>query len=153
MSVKKDNSRLKVADDRQFRATLGGRSHTKVNKDPNFEYRWVITDVGYMKTEDEYERVDQFIDKGWNIVYSEDRPEDERANAPDNDTKNSERLKPVTKRLKGGNFAVLMKCSKEQREKNEKDKATRDNNELLRSVKSVKKQGNNVVVQDHDIEL
>lgn len=140
--------------DRKFRKTTSSaKQFSKMDYDPNYDYRWVITDVGYMKSETEFERVDHFIDNGWDVVYSEERPEDERSVAPDNDTKNSDRLKPVTKKLKGGSMATLMKCLKTRRQENEIEKARRDKEAHDRSAKSIKKQGNEVTVVQPDVDL
>lgn len=151
--MKKQLNETKVSHERKFRTTNGGRLMTRMKSNPNMEYRWVITDVGYLNSEDEFERTDKFIDKGWNIVYSEERPEDQRTNAPDNDTKNSDRLKPVTKRLRGGKMATLMSCTKEQRAENEQAKADADEARRLASVKSIKKQGNKQTIIDHEVDL
>lgn len=137
-----------------LRGTLGRRNYSVIEDDPNYERRWVITDADFgKKYADEYERVEDFIDKGWDVVYSEERPADERANAPDNDKKNSERLKPVTKRLRGGRTAILMKCHKDIRAENEATKAQVDKERLLASIKSMKKKGNEEIYTDHDVDL
>ena len=155
MSTKKEDlkdSRI-VDEKRKFRGKLAGKQPTVKKEDPGYEYRWVITDRDYGKQyNDEYERIEDFIDQGWNVVYSEERPIDERSNTPDNDVKNSDRLKPVTKRTKGGRTQVLMKCSKEQRQENEARKAKTDKARLEASVKSIKREGQNEVVTDHEID-
>jgi hypothetical protein len=124
-----------IAAKRKFRGKLGQRDWSKMEQDPNFEYRWVITT--YKNNIDPYERVEQFIDKGWDVVYSEDRPVDERTNAPDNTKDNSDRLKPVTKRLASGHIQILMKCSKERRQQNEVEKAKKDKQRELASIKKI----------------
>lgn len=136
----------KVSDQRKFRNANSARVATRMTEDPNSEYRWVICETGYMGAEDEYERQDNFIEQGWDVVYSEERPADDRSNSLDNTTKNSDRLKPVTKRTRSGKLQVLMKCSKERREANETAKATRDEERRIASVKSIKRQGNKLKV-------
>lgn len=142
-----------LAEKRKFRGKLGPREWSKMNQDANYEYRWVCTTPGYMKTVDAYERAEGFIDKGWTVVWSEDRPIDERSNKPDNTKENSDRQKPVTKRLADGHTYMLMRCNKEQRKENELAKAELDDKRHQASVKKVNKQGNNITIEQHDIDL
>lgn len=139
------------SEKRKFRGKLGKRNFSVKTADPNFEHRWVITT--YENDADPYERVEKFIDSGWSVVYDDSRPEDERSSAPDNDTTNSERMKPVTKRLRGGHTAVLMKCSREQRAKNELNKAKRDEERRQSMVKRSKKAGSHITSDLEDVDL
>ena len=143
-----------VAEERKFRGSNARHSFSMKNIDKSNTYRWVITT--YPEALDQYERPEYFMDKGWSVVYSEDRPDDNRAAAPDNTTENSDRLKPVTKRLRGGHSAILMKITKEEHQKNIE---TNVNNRIAKenlSRKSIKKRpgiGNELIVTEPDIDL
>lgn len=132
----------------QFRNSLNISEVNKVKKDPNYEYKLVITTY-----EHDPDRVGRYMDNGWDIVFSEDSISDERTNIASE--KSSEgRIRPVTKRLKGGHQAVLMRCSKERRQQNEAAKTARDKEAFLKaSGRKIRKEGSNIIVQESDINL
>jgi hypothetical protein len=152
-SISKDIKEETQDEITKFRGKLGPRNYAALDRDPNFEYRYVITT--YESNLDPYERVEQFLNEGWQVVYSDETPTDERSFAPDNSKETSERLKPVNKRLRGGHNAILLKCSKEQREKNDKKKAQERADMQRRSLnaKSQRQQGNNLKTDLGDVNL
>jgi len=145
-----------LADQRKFRKHNGKRRMAKFKQDPNYEYKYVITDTGYQNADDEFERMEKYLDRGWDVVYADDTIVDARASAPDNSEEKKLRTKPVIKRLRGGHTAVLMRIHKDTRQENcLRDKKEREDR-IRQSVSAkniTKDSANNIHVTGTDVDL
>lgn len=142
-----------VDEKRKFRGGINPRNGQRIERDKTHAYRWVTTDIGYCQAQDEYERVEDAIDRGWQVVYSQERQGDERSFVPDNDKENSERLKPVTRRVRGGYNQVYMKIALDKLAENEAADEAKRKADHHRSVKFVKQSGSDIKVTEQDIQL
>lgn len=119
-----------------FRGKLRVNSIAKISEDANCEYKFVITTYDH-----DPERALRYMDQGWDVVYEESAPLDDRAFVPDKENSDKfGRLKPITKRLKGGHSAILMKITKDQRKENRIERMKRDKARELASIRGAQVQ-------------
>lgn len=113
-----------------FRNKLKVGSILNVTKEKGYQYRWVITTYDH-----DPDRTARFMDMGWDVVYDELDVNDDRAFAPESKGERDKfaRIKPLTKKMKGGHSAILMRITDELKLKNTKDRMVRDKNRELQS--------------------
>ncbi len=88
------------------------------SRDPNYEYKKVCATF-----HEGLARIDRYIDAGWEVVYSNEKLKDDRTmSANQAGSEDSIRTKPVSSTSKSGDTYILMRCTKEQRAKNEQEK-------------------------------
>lgn len=141
MKINKETAREK------FRSTVAIKDVQAItNLDPDYEYKKVCATF-----KEGLGRVDRYIDAGWEVVYSNETPKDDRTIAANQAGKDdSVHQKPVTTTSKGGDSYILMRCHKDQREKNEKIK--HEAREVkFRSQQKLKKQGKDLKITGTDI--
>ncbi len=112
----KDTARQK------FRSSVNIKDISATEMHPDYDYKWV--DLQFTEG---LKRVDRYIDKGWEVIYSKDKPKDDRKNIASQDGKEADlRTSPVTRTTRGGNTQIYMKVLKETRIKNGLESAARD---------------------------
>lgn len=139
-----------------FRKKLAINTFAEFKRKPDREYRWVCTNYEHKQWAEESQEL-HFMNAGWDIEYNEEQPKDDRTFVPDNGQQEDvlARIKPITKRGRGGKTFILMSCSKERRGQNEKEKLRKEDLRLLAATnpKKVTKKGNEISVQLQDVDL
>jgi hypothetical protein len=135
---------------KSFRPTLRVKSIAKMSKeDPNNIYKEVRYDD---RMDPNGERIDRYLEKGWEIVSSDEHLQDDRSNAPKSKEDNKLRPSPSVRSGKGGAQFVLMRKSKEQFQSDEASKVKRYEDRYFRSSsKKVTRDGENVNVTLHEV--
>jgi hypothetical protein len=132
----------------QFRPKLQVSRILAVTKqDPNYLYKAIRFDEHYDPAS---ENIDKYLDRGWEIVSSDEKLADDRTNAPGKQDTNDLRIKPVTQKGKMGAEFVVIKIRKDVDKANRlKDKQKEE--ERFRARTQVKKQGNNEYITGTEI--
>lgn len=131
-----------------FRPALQVKSINQLKKEnPNFHYKLVRYDDALNPDGD---RLDRYLDKGWEIVSSTDTLDDDRSTAPKSKEEDTLRPKPMTKSGKGGAQFVVMRVTKDQFTQNQQERVNRDLDRLAAKTK-VKRSGNNIHITDTEI--
>lgn len=146
MKINKDSAREK------FRSTVSIKSIQAVEKlDPNYEYKKVCATF-----KEGLGRIDRYIDAGWEVVYSDEAPKDDRTiSASQSGKDDGLRQKPVSFTSRnGGDTYILMRCHKDQRTKNEatKYKARKEKFESMQKRKP-KQVGRNITITGDEVDL
>lgn len=134
----------------KFRPTLFVQDiHQVVDQDPAFEYKNVI-----MNYRHENNRVQRYLDAGWEIVLTTVPSKDDRAFTPNS---KDEKLRPqeYLTTTRDGQKQILMRCLRSVRAENEKAKKQYNDDMALamdkrRGANSVRK-GNNIVTTEAEI--
>lgn len=135
---------------KQFRPAMFIQNiHQVEERDPNYEYRNVI-----FTYRTDPNRVQRFLDQGWEVVESTEQLQDDRDFTP-NSKDEKLRPQPIITRTKCGNEQVLLRCLKTRREENElKKKKARDDaqlNALRQRGANVTQRGGETIVTDAEI--
>ena len=123
--------------------------HQVVDQDPAFEYKNVITNFRH-----ETNRVQRYLDAGWEIVMTTTPSKDDRAFTPNS---KDEKLRPQEYRTttRDGQTQILMRCLRTVRAENEKAKKQYNDDMALavnkrRGAETVVK-GNEVITREAEI--
>lgn len=135
---------------KSFRPTLRTKSIGRMTKeDPNNIYKEVRNDD---RLDPNNERIDKYLDNGWEIVSSDETLQDDRSDSPKSKDDTKLRPTPVTRNGKGGASFVLMRKNKEMFFQDEKEKVKRFEDRYFRSnTKKVSRTGDSVNVQLHEV--
>lgn len=135
----------------KFRSSTAIKDIQEIGKkDPNYEYKKVCATF-----KEGLGRIDRYIDKGWEVVYSNEKLSDDRStSASQGGSDTSNHSKPVSSTSKSGDTYILMRCSKEQREinENEKHQVRKTNFEAMQKRKPVQA-GKNLKITGDDVDL
>lgn len=114
----------------KFRSSVSIKDIGQVSiSDKNLITKWVDAEFS-----EGLGRIDRYIDKGWNVVYSKDKAKDDRKNVGNQDGVESDiRPSPITRTTKGGHTQILMKIDKNTRDTNQLADAQRDDERLAAS--------------------
>lgn len=135
----------------KFRKSCNLQDINKIEvTDPNYDYKWVDATTD----REGLGRVYRYIEKGWEVVYSKDKPIDDRSTSANQDGKSKDlRESPVTHTTRSGHTMVLMRCSKKQREINEAAKHKDRLAKFRAQQKLIKKSATGLTVQGEDVNL
>ena len=132
-----------------FRKKYTVDSVARVTKDDkNYSYKAVIYNYEHNpKNFEEHEAL------GYEVVFSDDTLEDDRAFSPDNSGEKKLRKSPVEKRTKDGYQQVLMRISKQREQENFKADAQKRKEQYMNSSKrKITKQGNgSITITENEI--
>ena len=132
-----------------IRPKLRVNSIAKITKeDPNSFYKLVRFDEAF---DPMGERLDQYMDRGWEIVHSADSVFDDRTNVPKSEEE-SLREHPVTKTGRGGAQFVLMKITKDRFTKNKiEDTKTDAERYRISSQSKIERKGKELKITDPEV--
>ena len=119
------------------------------NRDPNYTYYWV--DVNQRKG---MGAIEEAMDRGYEVVYSKDKPTDDRAIGAAQDGKDEDlRESPVMRTTSiSGHTQILMRALKSRVEQNElDDKKKRDAD--FKAHQNLKKRGRHLDIKGDDVDL
>lgn len=137
----KDSARTK------FRGSVTIKDIGSTEMNPLYDYKWVDAQF-----QEGLKRIDRYIDKNWEVVYSKDKPKDDRKNNASQDGEDKDlRTSPVTRTTRGGHTQIYMKVLKTDRAKNALEKAVRDKarEDASRRIKKV----DNTITVSEDVNL
>lgn len=115
------------------------------DQNPDYDYKYV--DLNFIEGS---KRAERYMDNNWEVVYSKEKPKDDRASAAHQDGKDTDlRTSPVTITTKGGHTQVLMRIKKTDRQANALANAAKDKAHYEASTKrKIVQKGTSVTVQD-----
>jgi hypothetical protein len=135
---------------KSFRPTLRINNIARRTKaDPNHIYKEVRYDE---RMDPNGDRIDKYLDKGWEIVSSDENLLDDRSTAPKSKEDTKLRPSPAVRSGRGGAQFVMMRKSKEQFHADENQKVKNYEDRYFRSSsKKVTRQGENVTVKLNEV--
>lgn len=131
----------------KFRSGVSIKDIGTVDEIAGYATKWV--DCQFLEG---LKRIDRYIDKNWDVVYSKEKAKDDRKNNADQAVVATV-PKPVTRTTRSGHTQILMKIKTELRNENALEKAAKDMARLNASRKRKVDQSGNVMKVHEEVNM